>query len=72
MSVVFTVFLKPLIQSMDLYPNFNPISFFVGFMGSWIAFFLGVYAWRYLLVSVGLMTKAEAKANPFCLGIPDE
>lgn len=41
---------------------------FFGILGSWIVFYLSVFIWRKFLVSIGFMTKEEAKRSPFYIG----
>jgi cytochrome c biogenesis protein CcdA len=70
-SLVGRILLKPLIQSIPMHDeNLRlALGLLVFIIGLWIPFYLAVYFWRRLLVSMGLMTKEEARAHPFCVGV---
>ena len=66
--------LIPLAQRINsIIPMPKPgIGFIVLFIGFSIAFYLGLYLFRFLLYRIGLMTREEVRAHPFCIGIQDK
>ncbi len=44
------------------------IGIFLGILCSWIGFYLTIYLYRKVLVSIGIMTKDESNKPPFHVG----